>query len=231
VTGDSERGREVYRRECRSCHGSQRTPGTAPHLYNAEFLAAASPAFLHYAVRKGRPPTKMPAFEQKLSAAEIDDVVAWLRASGTKPPTLARGKEVVPKDLPLVIHPKGAAAELTLRDGRFVSSEQVKNALAAKRRMIIIDARSPSDWIQFHIPGSVPIPYYDTEQLERVPNDGTWVVAYCACPHHASGEVVDALRKRGFQNTAVLDEGILFWRRQGYPLEGEALKGAPPPAP
>jgi 3-mercaptopyruvate sulfurtransferase SseA len=42
--------------------------------------------------------------------------------------------------------------------------------------------------------------------------------------------VVDALRKRGFKNTAVLDEGILFWRQQGFPLEGEAVtQGSAPP--
>ena len=174
----------------------------------------------------------MPAFEQKLTATEIDDIVAWLHGSRTKPRGLDRAKAVVPSDLPLVIHPDGKAPEFTLRDGRFVSAEQVRRALAARQRIVIIDARSPSDWIQFHIPGSVPIPYYDTAQLERVPNDGTWVVAYCACPHHASGEVVDALRKRGYRNTAVLDEGILFWRQQGFPLAGEAAgtRGpAPPP--
>lgn len=232
VTGDVARGKALYRRECQTCHGNTHRAGNAPHLYNAEFLAAASPAFLQHAIRKGRPPTKMPAFEQKLSAPEIDDLVAWLLSSRTPTSALPRAKAVVPSDLPLVINPKGTAPELTLRDGRFVSAEQVRRALADQRRIIIIDARSPSDWIQFHIPGSVPIPYYDTAQLERVPNDGTWVVAYCACPHHASGEVVDALRKRGFQNTAVLDEGILFWRQQGFPLAGEAVapKAAAPPA-
>ena len=135
------------------------------------------------------------------------------------PNTRRRAAPVIPSDLPLVINPKGAAPEFTLRDGCFVSAEQVKRALAEKRRFIVIDARSPADWIQFHIPGSIPIPYYDTQQLERIPNDGTWVIAYCACPHHASGEVVDALRRRGFPHTAVLDEGILYWRQRGYPLQ------------
>ena len=67
-----------------------------------------------------------------------------------------------------------------------------------------------------------------------MPNDGTWVVAYCACPHHASGEVVDELRRRGYEHTAVLDEGILVWAQKGYPVEGasaEALKKAAAPAP
>jgi 3-mercaptopyruvate sulfurtransferase SseA len=35
--------------------------------------------------------------------------------------------------------------------------------------------------------------------------------------------VVDALRRKGYKNTAVLDEGILFWRDKGFPLAGEAV--------
>jgi mono/diheme cytochrome c family protein/rhodanese-related sulfurtransferase len=223
VTGNAARGAAVFRKNCQSCHGTAKQPGQAPQLHNREFLAAASPAFLAHAIVHGRPPTKMPAFEQRLSTSEVDNVVAWLVSLRQEEPAARQTNPVVPDNLPWVIHPKGVAPEFDLRGGRFVSAEQVKRALDAKRRVIIIDARSPSDWIQFHIPGAVPLPYYDAAKLEHVPNDGTWVIAYCACPHHASGEVVDALRKRNFPNTAVLDEGILFWRNNGYALEGEAV--------
>jgi cytochrome c oxidase cbb3-type subunit III len=225
VRGTAGRGSLVFKRHCQSCHGTSREPGKAPQLHNPEFLAAASPAFMRHAIVHGRPPTKMPAFEKRLSATQIDDVVAWLASLRRSPPLAPRTKPTVPDDLPLVIHPKGAPPDFTLREGRFVSAEQVRRALADKRRLIIIDARPPSDWLLFHIPGAVPISYYDTAKLERVPNDGTWVVAYCACPHHASGEVVDALRRRGYPHTAVLDEGILFWQRSGFELEGETVGG------
>lgn len=232
--GSAARGAALFARECQSCHGSAKKPGKAPKLYNPEFLAAASPAFLRRAIVQGRPPTRMPAFEQRLAASQIDDLVAWLISLRRAPPPEKPLNPVVRDDLPLVIHPDGAAPDFNLRDGRFVAAEQVQRALEGKRRMILIDARSPSDWIQFHIPGAIPIPYYDTAKLDRIPNDDTWVVAYCACPHHASGEVVDALRKRGRTHTAVLDEGILFWRRAGYALQGQAVDPAPPtpePAP
>ena len=75
-----------------------------------------------------------------------------------------------------------------------------------------------------HIPGAISMPYYEMKRIEEVPNDGTWVLAYCACPHHASGEVVDALRKLGYAKTAVIDEGITFWKQKGYPM------ALPPPA-
>jgi cytochrome c oxidase cbb3-type subunit 3/ubiquinol-cytochrome c reductase cytochrome c subunit len=222
VTGDSQRGEALFAQKCQSCHGSAKAPGKAPQLYNREFLAAASPAFLRRAIAEGRPPTRMPAFERKLSASQIDDLVAWLVSQRAAAPASPRQASGVPSDLPVLIHPQGKAPEFTLREGRFVPAEHVKRALEEKRRIVIIDARAPSDWLQFHIPGSIPIPYYDAGQLDRVPNDGTWVVAYCGCPHHASGVIVDALRQRKFAHTAVLDEGILFWKRAGFPLEGQA---------
>jgi cytochrome c oxidase cbb3-type subunit III len=228
-SGDPARGLEHFERECRSCHGSASQRGNALLLDNPELLASASNAFLRYAIRKGRPPTAMPAFEGKLAPAAIEDVLAYLRSLAPAGPASPKVvNNVVPDDLPVVINPKGKAPEFTLRDQRFVSSEQVQRALAQKRRLVIVDARSPADWIQFRIPGAISLPYHDHNQLERIPNDGTWVIAYCACPHHASGEVVDALRKRNYPNTAVLDEGILFWKDRGYPLEGEAVpKSAP----
>jgi cytochrome c oxidase cbb3-type subunit III len=231
VTGNAARGAELFTEQCESCHGTLTDRGTAPQLLNPELLAAASPAFLRHAIVHGRPPTPMPAFEARLTPSQIDDIVAWLTGSRTRPQARRpRARLEAPTDLPVVIHPRGNPAELRLRDDRFVSAEQLEQALEQKQRLIIIDARTPSDFIQFHIPGAIPIPYYDTAKLDRVPNDGTWVIAYCACPHHASGEVVDALRSRGYPHTAVLDEGILFWRKQGYPLEGEALGPRTTPA-
>ncbi len=223
ASGDATRGATLFTQHCSNCHGTPTTRANAVHLHNPELLASATPAFLRHAIVNGRPPTPMPAFQGKLSEAEVGDIVTWLWQSRPTKPAAPVQNITVPSDLPLVINPKGAHPRFTLRDERYVSAEQVRKALAAKQRLVIIDARPPSDWIQFHIPGAVPIPYHDKSQLERVPNDGTWVVAYCACPHHASGEVVDALRRKGYKNTAVLDEGILFWRDRGFPLAGEAV--------
>jgi mono/diheme cytochrome c family protein/rhodanese-related sulfurtransferase len=229
--GDAKRGEELFGKECASCHGSQTTRGTALNLHNAELLNAASPAFLRYAILNGRPPTPMPAFQGKLGEQDVSDVVEWLWSFKPAAPTAPVANIKVPDNLPVVINPKGARPKFTLRAERFVAAEQVKKALDAKQRIVIIDARAPSDWIQFHIPGAISLPYHDQSHLDRIPKDGTWVVAYCACPHHASGEVVDALRARKYPNTAVLDEGILFWREKGYPLAGESVKpGTPAPS-
>lgn len=225
--GDEKRGATLFEKNCQSCHGTTTARGNALTLFNAELLTAASTPFLRYAIKHGRPPTPMPAFEGKLTDQEIDDVVAYLWSFRPSTPAEPVHNLKVPDDLPVVINPKGGKPKFTLRADRFVSAEQVKKALDAKQRIVIIDARAPSDWIQFRIPGAISLPYHDQSHLDRIPNDGTWVVAYCACPHHASGEVVDALRKRNYKNTAVLDEGILFWRDRGYPLTGESVKPNP----
>ena len=85
-----------------------------------------------------------------------------------------------------------------------------------------------------HIPGAISVPYFDMRSLDNVPNDGTWVVSYCVCPHEESGRVLEELRKRGYENTAILDEGLFIWQQQGYPVElaaGQLPIPAPPSAP
>lgn len=226
--GDPVHGALVYHDECEKCHGSESERKTALSLFNQALLATASPDFLRYAVVNGRPPTPMPSFAKTLPPQDIEDVVAFV-TSKRKAPGPSVPQEV-PKDLPVVINPKGKPPKFTLRDERFVSAEQVKQALAEHRRLVIVDARSPADWIAFHIPGALSVPYYQAKELERIPNDGTWVIAYCACPHHASGAIVDALRERKYPHTAVLDEGILFWKANAYPLAG-ADTATPTPAP
>jgi rhodanese-related sulfurtransferase len=173
----------------------------------------------------------MVGFLGKLGGQDIDDVVAYLWSQKPSAPTPPPQSTEIPKDLPVVINPKGTRPKFTLKDDRFVPAEQVKKALEAKQRMVIIDARAASDWIQFHIPGAISGPYHDPTVIDRIPKDGTWVLAYCACPHHASGEVVDMLRAKNYPATAVIDEGILFWKDHGFPLVGEAVKNGAAAAP
>jgi rhodanese-related sulfurtransferase len=173
----------------------------------------------------------MESFVTKLKPDEIDDVVAYIRGfsqgtvEGTLPPPT--GKE------PVVLNPKGKdpvwkklRSDPNSTVGRYVSVDEVNAALAAKKKMVIIDARPQSDWMRVHVTGAVSIPYHDPDKLSVIPSD-TWAIAYCACPHHLSGIVVDELIKRGHKKALVLDEGILEWHRRGYPVT--AAPGVQPP--
>ena len=223
VLGDAARGEAVYEAACKGCHGTRTTRGTAVQLSNPTLLGTASDAFLRHAVVQGRPGTPMPAFGGILIESDIDDVVAAIRSWAT-PAAAARQNLPEPPRGPAIIHPQGKNPDFTLRTGLYVPIDDVKKALDEGKRMVIIDARAVPDWYGGHIPGSISVPYYLFDRLDDLPKDGTWIMAYCACPHHASGEVVAELRKRGFPKTAILDEGILVWKQRGYPMESE-----PPP--
>lgn len=233
-TGDAARGKQLYATMCQTCHGDPSTRSTGVHLANPTFLALASDGFLRHAIVFGRPGTPMEAFANRIDGNQVADIIAHVRSwSLPAEPTKPTGPEPV-KDGPVVINPKGKSPTFTARDRRFVPSVQVKDALAKKQKLVIIDARPESDFVREHIPGSISVPHYELAKLDRVPKDAV-VVAYCACPHHASGVVVDELLRRGHKQAYVLDEGILFWRKQGYPIAGSgAASGAagiptPPP--
>ena len=234
-TGVAARAAENYEKLCKQCHGDAGTRGNTVHLANQQFLSAASDAFIRYAIVNGRPGTPMEAFGKKLGAQEIDDLVAYVRALGAQQHQQQTGLLPAPTGKePVVIHPKGKdpvwkklRTDPHTKEARFVSVDEVNQAYAQKRRMVIIDARPPSDWMRAHITGAVSIPYHDVARLADLPKD-VWAIAYCACPHHLSGIVVDELKKRGHKRALVLDEGVLEWHRRGYPMTTAPGVGPPP---
>jgi cytochrome c oxidase cbb3-type subunit III len=240
IAGDVGQGKAIYQVSCVRCHGTATQRSTAVSLANPILLQTAPDAFLRYAVVEGRPPTSMVSWKPTLTPRQIDDVVAYVRslavapARPALPPPGMPGPAALPRRGPIVLNPRGRAPQFTLKENLYVSIDQVKQALDAKQRLIITDARPPSDWLNLHVTGAISTPYYDLKSLDDLPKDGTWIVAYCACPHHVSGVVVEELRKRGYPHTAVLDEGIFAWQQKKYPVvtaPGLLPPPAPPPPP
>lgn len=225
VSGRVELGRAIYGARCASCHGASGEGVNAPQLANPVFLRTASVGYLRYTIEHGRRGTPMPAFGDTLDSASIDDVVAYVRTlvPGVTTPLVPMGGP--PPDIDhLVMNESGPDPGFELREDRFVPGRAVRDAMDRNARMVLLDARAPSDWARTHIRGAAPFPFYDVDTLaQHLPNDGTWIIAYCACPHAASGHVVDELRRRGFSHTAILDEGIPWWIEQGFPVEAGPL--------
>ena len=220
VHGDAELGAEIYAASCASCHGEKGEGVTAPALGNPMLLATATDGFLRYAISEGRDGTPMVAFKDSLSDDEIDAVTAFLRSRASGWDVPEADSVTVPTPEEYVLNPDRPAPNFELRDELYVSAAQVNQALADSLRFVLLDARSTVAWRQMHIPGAVPVPYYEEPEafVDIIPNDSTWIVAYCACPHAASGRVVRKLRNHGYKNTAILDEGILVWAQLGYPV-------------
>lgn len=225
VSGDLALGELRYAERCASCHGARGEGITAPALANPVTLATATDSFLRDTIRRGRTGTPMPGFAGTLSAQEIDAVTAFLRSRSSGWSAPAPVVVSPPSPALAVLNPKAPPAVATPREGRFVAAAEVATALASGRRMVLLDARPLSDWQRGHIPGAIPVPFYGgiAEILPHLPKDDTPVFVYCACPHAASGKVVDALRAKGRARTYVIDEGVLVWAARGYPM---AIGGA-----
>ncbi len=219
VLGDPLSGRETYDQYCAACHGAHGEGVNAISLNNPEFLAIASDAQIREAIAHGRRGTPMAAYGAQLGNDAIDDLVVLIRSWQREPPQ----RVALPENFefpPLVLNPNGPPPLFSLREGRYVSAEQVDAAMRAGARLILLDARPPSDWYLAHIPGAVPAPAYDPNSIIlRLPDDDTWIVSYCACPHSYSNQLTDALRGAGFENTVVLDEGVRWWQQNDYPIQ------------
>ncbi len=126
----------------------------------------------------------------------------------------------------LVLGQDHQAPAFSLRGRWYVSAEELGRALAAQQKMILLDARAMSDWLAGHLPGALPVPFYaDSDTFERIPDDDTWVVIYCGCPHAAADRVATRLRDRGIDHIAVLDEGYFHWRDNDYPVVTGPARG------
>mgnify|MGYP000844058875 FL=1 len=147
----------------------------------------------------------MVAFGETLTAEQVGDLVHLIRA-----------KDEAPSFAPA---------------NSYVSAAEVATALTEHRRMVLLDARPVSDWRATHLPGALPAPFYDDVQaLGRVPRDGTQIVVYCGCPHAAADRVANRLREMGHERVAVINEGLYFWRDNGYPLVSKPDGGGEAPA-
>lgn len=220
VLGNIVLGAEIYAQNCSVCHGKNGEGISAPALGNSMLLATATDEFLKYAIKEGRDGTPMMSFKDDLSEDEINGVTAFLRSRAAGWNVPQADSVTIPTPDQYVLNPNNKAPNFQLKEGLYVSARQVNQALQDSARMIILDARSAVAWRQSHIPGSVPVPYYEEPEtfIGKIPNDSTWIVAYCACPHAASGKVITTLRRYGYKNTAILDEGILVWGQMGFPV-------------
>jgi mono/diheme cytochrome c family protein len=78
--GDAAKGAEIFAQNCASCHGENAQGGSiGPSLVTAE-LKAQSDDFFRQTILNGRAGTAMPAWEGRLSAQDIEDVIAFLRS-------------------------------------------------------------------------------------------------------------------------------------------------------
>ena len=83
----------------------------------------------------------------------------------------------------------------------------------------LIDLRSPNEFADGHITGSINIPYADIEdRLHEIKlQDGKSLVLICDSGSQ-SANAGEVLKKSGYQNTVILSGGIGAWKLDNLPL-------------
>lgn len=221
VDGNAENGGRLFAKECAQCHGKAGKGGlTAPMLANPSFLAYNKDDFIRFAIQFGREDTPMKGFKGYLSDTDINDLTAYIRSFETSAQPSGKPKlRALPKPADYIINKDGKDPDFPLKDGRYVLSKDLYQALQDKRRMVLLDTRVPSVWQRSHIEGSVPVPYYtDIDQLMQDIPKGVQIVAYCSCPRAAADHLTNKLKSMGYTRTAVLWEGVFGWMQQGLPV-------------
>lgn len=82
---------EIWTKKCQGCHGADGKAQTKmgekhkiPDITTADFQSKHTDEQLLSAITDGVTDTKMPAWKEKLEAAEIQAMVKWVRAFGKK---------------------------------------------------------------------------------------------------------------------------------------------------
>jgi rhodanese-related sulfurtransferase len=98
-----------------------------------------------------------------------------------------------------------------------ISSREAKAMLEKNKNTFMLDVRTPQEYAQGRLPGSVLIPINDFERrINEVPRNRT-ILVYCAVGSR-SKQVADFLSKSGYKDVFNIDDGIVGWYRNKYPI-------------
>ncbi len=86
--------------------------------------------------------------------------------------------------------------------------------------VVLLDVRTPEEFGEIHVPGSVNIDYYAADfasRLDDLPKDVPYVV-YCRSGNRSS-MTMDIMADLGFSEVFDVDGGIIAWQAAGLPLD------------
>ncbi len=98
-----------------------------------------------------------------------------------------------------------------------ISPQELKERLKSEREQVL-DARTPREYAEGHIPGAVNIPAPDLRARADELDRSRPVVAVCQSGGRA-GLAASLLLQRGFQDVAILSGGMTDWREAGGEVE------------
>jgi rhodanese-related sulfurtransferase len=108
-----------------------------------------------------------------------------------------------------------------------IAALEVRQLIAKKADIVIIDTQPAENYEMWHIPGAVNVPYISTGNptdremmLVALPMDKL-IVIYCLCEEGTdSARMALELKRLGYDNdkVRVLEGGLIKWDEKGYPM-------------
>ena len=90
-----------------------------------------------------------------------------------------------------------------------LSLDEINEIMQRDENAILIDVRSPQEYMEWHLPGALNIPTYEIfEKAKRIIKDPkTTIICYCSVGAR-SKKAIKMFRKLGYSNLYHLDGGI-----------------------
>ncbi len=83
TAGAADNSKDIYAEYCASCHGVGQQGGSAPSLFDDEWSHGSDLASIRKNITQGIEAAGMPGFADGLSAAEIEDLVVYIKSGAT----------------------------------------------------------------------------------------------------------------------------------------------------
>lgn len=99
-----------------------------------------------------------------------------------------------------------------------ILSRDAKSLMEKNKNVYLLDVRTPQEYSQGRLAGSVLIPVGEFERRVReVPKNKT-IVVYCAVGSR-SKSVTGYLAQLGYKDVYNMTDGIVGWYRNGFPVQ------------
>lgn len=99
-----------------------------------------------------------------------------------------------------------------------ISARDAKVLLDRNKKVYLLDVRTPQEYSQGKLAGSVLIPIGEFERrIGEVPKNRT-IVVYCAVGSR-SKPVAGFLSRQGYRDVYNMTDGIVGWYRNGFPIQ------------
>jgi phage shock protein E len=99
-----------------------------------------------------------------------------------------------------------------------ISSAQARALIAKDKKVLLLDVRTPEEYRQAHLHGSVLIPLGELEgRIQEVPRDRPLLV-YCAVGAR-SASAAGLLSARGYREVYQMSDGLVGWYKNGFPVD------------